>query len=280
MAGAATLTIVPSRRSMTSAARMTARIRQRSGWAARRGAGRTAAAVVTSSPSERCSLTERRSNSRMVFLSSEVSREHLPEPPWSSKRADRRARPVLTREAITDAALRIVDAEGMEAVSMRRLATELGVQASALYSHVSGKAELIQLLIDRVAAELEVPEPDPGRWQEQLKEVLREMYRAFLRHRDLAGSTLANIPTGPNVLVFTDRLLALLRAGGLSRQAAAYAVDLLAEFVAVGAYEWSLYERRLEREPEYFEAVEQYYRALPASRFPVLVDLVGELVAP
>jgi AcrR family transcriptional regulator len=212
----------------------------------------------------------------MVFLSS----GQLPEPPWSSKRTDRRARPVLTRESITDAALKIVDAEGLEAVSMRRLATELGVQASALYSHVSGKAELIQLLIDRVAAELEVPEPDPARWQEQLKEVLRGMYRGFLRHRDLAGATLANIPTGANVLAFTDRLLALLRAGGLSRQAAAYAVDLLAEFVAVGAYEWSLYERRLEREPEYFDAVEQYYRALPAARFPVLADLVGELVSP
>ncbi|HTR33200.1 MAG TPA: TetR/AcrR family transcriptional regulator C-terminal domain-containing protein [Gaiellaceae bacterium] len=204
----------------------------------------------------------------------------LPEPPWSSRKTARPARPAITREAITGAALRIVDAEGLEALSMRRLADQLGCQASALYGHVSGKSEVLQLLIDHVAGEIEVPDPDPERWQEQVKDVLRAIHRTFLAHRDLAGASLANIPTGPNAMRVVDRFLALLLAGGLSRQAAAYAADLLPQFVTASAYEFSLFEQRVEREPDYFERLEEYYRALPADRFPVLADLVGELMAP
>jgi AcrR family transcriptional regulator len=75
------------------------------------------------------------------------------DPPWSSAR--RRRRRQLTREAITEAALELVDAEGLDALSMRNVAERLGVQASALYGHVSGKQELIQLMLDRVACEIE-----------------------------------------------------------------------------------------------------------------------------
>jgi AcrR family transcriptional regulator len=212
----------------------------------------------------------------MVFVSS----ADLPEPPWSSLRGKRAPRKQLTRESIADAAMHIVDSEGMDALSMRRLAQELGVQASALYTHVSGKGELLQLLIDRVAGELSVPDPDPARWQEQLKEVVRAMYHELLRHRDLAGASLANIPTGPNVLAFTDRLLALLLAGRLPKQVAGYAADLIPQFVTVSAYERSLFEERLERQPEYFDAVHQYWSALPAERFPVLTSMIGEIMNP
>ena len=204
----------------------------------------------------------------------------LPEPPWSSRKAKRPARAPITREAITDAALRIVDAEGLEALSMRRLADQLGCQASALYGHVSGKSEVLQLLIDHVAGDIEVPDPDPERWQEQVKDVLRAIHRTFLAHRDLAGASLANIPTGPNAMRVVDRFLALLLAGGLSRQAAAYAADLLPQYVTASAYEFSLFERRVEREPEYFEQLGAYYKALPADRFPVLAALVDQLMAP
>jgi AcrR family transcriptional regulator len=210
----------------------------------------------------------------MVFMSSRPDR--LPEPPWSSLRRPRRPR--LTREAITEAALALVDAEGLEALSMRNVAEGLGVQASALYGHVSGKQELIQLMLDHVALEIELPEPDPEHWEEQVKEFARAARRALGAHRDLAGASLANIPTGPNMLGLVDRLLALLSASGLPRQAVAYAADLLPQFVTASVYEESLFRQRLEREPAYFEQVEAYFRAAPADRFPALADLVTELV--
>ena len=209
----------------------------------------------------------------MVFMSS------LPEPPWSSRREKPPARVPITREAITEAALRVIDADGLDALSMRRLAEELGCQASALYGHVSGKSEVLSLVLDRVASEIEIPDPDPERWQEQIKDVARAIYTVFVAHRDLAGASLANIPTGPNTVYLIDRFLALLRAGGLPLQAAAYAADLLPQFVTASAYEFGLFERRLVDEPEYFARLSDYYRALPADRFPVLASMVNELMA-
>ena len=211
----------------------------------------------------------------MVFMSS--GPDELPEPPWSSLRQRRRQR--LTRDGITQAALALVDERGLDALSMRNVAERLGVQASALYGHVSGKQELIQLMLDRIALEIELPEPDPDRWEEQLKEFARAARRAFGSHRDLAGASLANIPTGPNTLVLIDRLLALLSASGLPRQAVAYAADLLPQFITASAYEESLFMQRLEREPAYFDQIEAYFRAAPADRFPALADLVTELTA-
>ena len=211
----------------------------------------------------------------MVFVSS--AGDELPEPPWSSLRRTRRPR--LTREAITEAALALVDADGLDALSMRNVAERLGVQASALYGHVSGKQELIQLMLDRVALEIELPDPDPAHWQEQVKQFARTARRVLGSHRDLAGASLANIPTGPNMLGLMDRLLAVLAASGLPRQAVAYAADLLPQFVTASVYEESLFRQRLEREPAYFERIEAYFRAAPPERFPALADLVTELTA-
>lgn len=210
----------------------------------------------------------------MVFMSS------LPEPPWSSRKERRPPRAPITREAITVAGIRIVDAEGLEALSMRRLAEELGCQASALYGHVSGKAEVLSLMLDHVAGEVVIPEPDPEHWQEQLKEVARNIHAVLAAHADLAGASLANIPTGPNASYLVDKFLALLLAGGLSKQVAAYAADLLPQFITVSAYESSLFARRLEKEPDYFERLQAYYRAIPADRFPVLTSMISELMAP
>ena len=192
----------------------------------------------------------------MVFVSS--AGDELPEPPWSSLQRPRRPR--LTREAITEAALALVDADGLDALSMRNVAERLGVQASALYGHVSGKQELIQLMLDRVALEIELPDPDPAHWQEQVKQFARTARRVLGSHRDLAGASLANIPTGPNMLGLIDRLLAVLAASGLPRQAVAYAADLLPQFVTASVYEESLFRQRLEREPAYFERIEAYFR--------------------
>ena len=210
----------------------------------------------------------------MVFMSSE-----LPEPPWSSRRGRQRRREPLTREALTTAALRIVDAEGLDALSMRRLAQELGVQASGLYTYVSGKSELLQLMLERVSAEVEIPDPDPERWQEQVKDVLRDLYRVLSAHRDLAGAALANIPLSASALTFADRAIALLLAGGLPPKVAAFAADLLPQYVTVSAYEGSLFAQRLEREPGYFEEVSAYFAALPPERFPTLTLLRDELMS-
>ena len=203
-----------------------------------------------------------------------VSTADLPPPPWSSLREKRTP---LSRERIADAALAIVDADGLGGLNMRRLADELGTGPASLYAHVSGKDELLQLLIDRVAGEVPQVEPDPERWQEQVKEYMRAVRKVLVAHRDLAGAALANIPTGLNAITAMEGMLGILRAGGLPDPVIALAADLLPQYVNVEAYEGSLFEQRMEREPEYFEAIFEYFRALPANRFPHFASLADAM---
>lgn len=206
----------------------------------------------------------------------------LPEPPWQRRRRRRApARVPLSREAIVEAALRVVDAEGLDATSMRRVAEELGTVPSALYWHVRNKDELLQLVFDRVAGELELPEPDPENWQEQLKAMGREMRRVLTSHRDIARVSLGSIPVGPNVLRASEWMLGLLRAAGLPDRTAALAGDLLALYVGAYAYEESLglaSPTGEELPPEQIIAMlRDYWASLPPSRFPNTVALVDTL---
>ena len=88
----------------------------------------------------------------------EPTREPTPEPPWAQRPEGRPARRVsLTREGIVDAALVVLDREGLDGFSMRAVAEELGTGAGSLYWHVRGKEELLNLMVDRVIGTLEVP---------------------------------------------------------------------------------------------------------------------------
>ena len=127
---------------------------------------------------------------------------------------------------------------------MRRVADVLGTGPASLYAHVANKDELLDLLLDRIAAEIEVPEPDPAHWQDQLRSVGRQSYEVFRRHRDIAVISLANIPTSQNALRVADRMLAIMLAGGVPPQVAAWALDRLSLYIAADSYEGSLYNKR------------------------------------
>ena len=157
----------------------------------------------------------------------------------------------------------------------------LGTGPASLYAHVADKDELLALLIERVAGELELPEPDPEHWQEQLKAMVRATHYGLLAHRDLARAGLANIPLGESALRFSDRMIEIMRSGGLPDQVVAYGGDLLPLYAVATAYEQALYaERMTTEEGERFIAeVGEYFAALPADRFPNIVALAGPLVA-
>ncbi len=107
------------------------------------------------------------------------------EPPWwRSRKGQHRARPPLTRDAIVDAALTILDADGVDALTIRRLGHELGTGAASLYWHIAGKQELGELVYDRIMGEIDLPDPDPSKWEDQLKDLARQAYRVMLSHND------------------------------------------------------------------------------------------------
>ena len=208
--------------------------------------------------------------------------DDLPPPPWQRipRRVPRRRADPITPQAIVAAALRVLDREGLDGLSMRRVAEELGTGAASLYWHVGSKDGLLDLLFDEVIGEQEVPNPDPARWQEQLKEVARTMRATILRHRDVVRISIGRIPMGPNALRYSERVLAILRAGGVPDQLAVVGHHLLISIVNG----YTLDETGEGGQPpaeqppldEAARAIRDYLTSLPPDRFPSLVALADQ----
>ena len=150
---------------------------------------------------------------------------------------DRPAKAPLSEDAIVDAALAILRSDGLEAVSMRRVATALDTGAASLYVYVSNRDGLLAAMLDRVTATIELEVPDPSRWRAQLHSLLARMHAALVAHPGIAAMTLAEPPTGAAVLGLTENLLGILLAGGLDPQPAAWACDIFATLVTAAARE-------------------------------------------
>jgi AcrR family transcriptional regulator len=144
----------------------------------------------------------------------------------------------LSRDLIVDAALELLGKGNLESLSMRRVAQALDTGAASLYAHVGNKEELHELMLDRLLGTIPLPEPDPSRWQEQLREVCRAQLAVLTRYPGIARVGMeTTVPTGPNALRHGETMLALLRAGGLSDRAAALAFDTLSLWGAAFAVE-------------------------------------------
>ncbi|MEV0429896.1 TetR/AcrR family transcriptional regulator [Micromonospora sp. NPDC050495] len=209
-----------------------------------------------------------------------------PAPPWRTRPRARPARQPLSQQAVVDAALAVLGREGLGGLSMRRVAQELGTGPASLYAHVSGREELLELLVDRASAEITVPAPDPARWAEQVRDVARQSYRVYAAHTELALASLATIPTGPNALRVTDGLLAILRAGGVPPQPAAWFLDRLFLYIAGDAYEGALYAAKVRASGQDQRTwwtrlraqLTEYYRSLPPGRYPQVQEYMNELM--
>ena len=205
----------------------------------------------------------------------------LPEPPWRKARHEAGSRTPLSREAIVDAALRVLDRAGADGLSMRAVAEELGTGAASLYWHVGGKNELIDLVVDRVVSEVELPEPDPSRWQEQLKEGMRRARAVLQRHRGVGQLTLGRIPMGPNLIRFTEWSLAVMRGAGVPDRIAGFAGDLAGMYLGAHALEDAMGFQSPGGEdlpPEQALAmIRDYWASMPADRFPNVLAILDEL---
>jgi TetR/AcrR family transcriptional regulator, tetracycline repressor protein len=200
----------------------------------------------------------------------------LPAPPWRTsvhRRARRGAGPQLDRGRIVAAAVRIVDEEGVQALSLRRLADELGVTPMSLYWHVADKAELLELVGHAVLDEIVLPERVGG-WKEQLRDVHRAMLASFLRHRNATETVAGRARFGAGGLAAFERILAILLDAGFTPEAAFDAYQSLYLFT-LGFMTTS------NRSPDFVEAQRQgaeYMASLPVDRFPsirAVVPVIG-----
>ena len=138
----------------------------------------------------------------------------------------------LTAEGIFEAALALVDAEGLDALTMRRLAADLGVATMSLYGHVPNKDDLLTGVVNLATREIALPEPDTPPW-EALRFITREFRRVALGHPNLVPLTFRQPPTGEAGLRTLEAALDALRRAGLPPATAVRAYRVMASF-AIG----------------------------------------------
>jgi AcrR family transcriptional regulator len=203
----------------------------------------------------------------------------VPPPPWRSAPRRRAAKPTLSQASIVKAALIILADEGLDAVTMRRLAQALETGPASLYAHVSNKDELAELMLDAVLAEAPIPEPDPAHWDEQVRELVRGQIRVLVAHPGIARIAWdVAVPVTPSSLRQGEAMLALLRAGGLTLKQAAFAGDALSLYAKAYAYEassWTWGDIDAAETARRGEQMVAYMRSLPAETFPNLLQ-IGE----
>ncbi|SEP03195.1 TetR/AcrR family transcriptional regulator [Actinacidiphila rubida] len=153
----------------------------------------------------------------------------------------------ITVDAIIGTAFGIVENEGYEALTMRRVAAALDTGPSSLYAHVVNKEDLDELLIGRLCAGIELPEPDPTSWRQQIAGVCAQLRDQYLRYPGISQAAIAAAPSNLDTLRVSEGMLALLLAGGVDPQAAAWATDALTLYVNAYSLEVSLVNRRLDR---------------------------------
>ena len=146
----------------------------------------------------------------------------------------------ITVEAITSTAFGIVEKEGYQALTMRRVATALETGPSSLYAHVVNKEDLDELLIGSLCAAIDLPEPDPATWRQQIIGVCTQLRDQYLRYPGISRAAFAVAPANLDTLRVSEGMLAILLTGGIDPQAAGWAIDSLTLYVNAYSLEISL----------------------------------------
>jgi len=193
---------------------------------------------------------------------------------------DRPAKAPLSREAVIDAGLEVLRSAGIEGVTMRAVAARLDTGPASLYVYVTNREELLDQMFDAVAGEVELgPEPDPRRWREQLESLLTRVRDAMDRHPGIARVPLANVPTGPGAIRIVERMLAILRAGGIDDRSASWFVDVVFLLVNAASFETSIYVEAGREHEEIDEEIRERFGSLDPAEFPNVVSMLGPLTS-
>ncbi|WP_165986287.1 TetR/AcrR family transcriptional regulator [Streptomyces sp. YIM 98790] len=201
----------------------------------------------------------------------------------TAERPGRGPRPALSLERIVTAAVELADREGLEALSMRRVAAELGVGTMSLYRYLPGKGELLDLMLDHVVGPPEEPAEEPGeehagagggaagdgpRWRRDVAALARGVWRLYHAHPWLIHVNQARPVLGPNSLAGFDRALASLNGLGLSAKEKVKIIMAVEHYVTGTARTFILQRQVVEQTGV---SDEEFW----ASQGPVLTEVLG-----
>lgn len=160
----------------------------------------------------------------------------VPGTPWSRPERPRREQPALSRTQIVAEALAILDGDGIEALSMRKLGARLNAGATSMYTHVANKDELLALVVDEVFGKIWIPtvtDTDPADWRTTLAECAASTREVVLRHPWMVSviGDLGLVYFGPNWMRLSEALLTFLDAAGFTPTEANDAMGALLGYV-------------------------------------------------
>ncbi|MFO0572437.1 MAG: TetR/AcrR family transcriptional regulator [Polyangia bacterium] len=190
-----------------------------------------------------------------------------------TKKTKRERQPV-SRERALALAVELADREGLAAVTMRRLAELLGVEAMSLYHHVKNKDTILDGMVDRVFAEIEVP--SGGDWRQAMRRRADSARAALLRHRWALGLMESRTTPGPQNLAHHDAVIGCLRAGGFSVPLTAHAYAVLDSYVY--GFVHSELNLPFSTSEETQAVASGIFEQLPPGSYPHLVELTVEHV--
>jgi AcrR family transcriptional regulator len=178
----------------------------------------------------------------------------------------------LSADSIVDAALKIADADGLGAVTMRAVGARLGAAAMSLYRHVPNKDTLLELMADRVLAELPYPDPE-GEWQQEIHAFFLAFHDLLLEHPAVAYVMIEMAIAGPEISLRGEQVLSCLLRGGLDEPTAAQAITALT-WHTVGGSVYAIARRNPRHEDRGVRL-----QGLPADRFPAVHRVAPYLAA-
>lgn len=171
-------------------------------------------------------------------------------------------------------------AKGIDGVTMRAVAAELDTGAASLYVYVANRQDLLNQMFDLVAGDIDLGEdPDRKRWRAQLEGLLTRIVETMDRHPGIARVPLANVPTGPNSTRVAERVIALLRAGGVDDRSIAWFVDVVFLFVNATAYETAIYVEEGTDHDRLDERIREEFELLDPAEYPNVMSLMPKLTA-
>ena len=180
----------------------------------------------------------------------------------------------LTRDKVLQAAIRVADKQGIDALSMRNLAQVLKVEAMSLYNHVDNKEAILDGIVDVVAGEIELPIVG-GDWRAAMRRRAVSAHAVMVRHPWATMLFVSRINTGPNMLRYIDATIGCLRAAGFSWPMC----DHIWNAIDAYTYGFTLVRLNFPIEPsEYVSAAEAFVHLLPVDRFPHMRGLTDELI--
>jgi AcrR family transcriptional regulator len=192
----------------------------------------------------------------------------------TQERPNRGGRSGLSADRIVSAAIEIADADGLAALSMRRVAEQLGVGTMSLYTHVPGKGELIEVMLDTVIGEVTMPEDVSGGWRARLESIARANWALYHQHPWILQVAASRPPLGPHVIAKYDYELRAVEGIGLDDIEMDSVITLVLGYVegaAARALEASQAEQRTGMsEEQWWEASAPLLaRVFDPNRYPV-----------